>query len=704
MTRRKRIALMVAGLAIAAYALLAFTVYRALLAAGVSEGEKLGTGSLYALVAGIVFALLVAGVWAALDRSLLRPLDRLAREVRTLVHSKHTERPLEIPPHHLLGDLPDSLGGLVTALQAARQDVQRASEAATAQVAEQKTWLEVILLHLSEGVVVCSVGHRILLYNQAAVHMFSAPEAVGLGRSLFELVTRQPVLHTLELLQHRRRQATAQASADLSAAFVCATADSRVMLQGRMALIVDAAGDVTGYVLTFVDISNEVAVLAKSDAVRRAVTRELRAPIANLRAASETVGAFPEMAPAERQAFDEVIRKESQTLSDRLEALAAEYRGHAVARWPMADIYSLDLFNCVARHLSEQRGIALTVVGMPLWLHGDSPALMQMLDHLIGRVREHAGIAAFDIEALLGDRRVYVDILWHGAAIPSKVLDAWQDMPLEGALGAATARDILDRHGSEPWSQMRREGTALLRIPLLAPLRPQFQEAEEKLPPRPEFYDFGLMHEHSFTGALGDRRLRDLTFVVFDTETTGLRPSAGDEIISIAGVRVVKGRVLTGETFQRLVHPGRPIPAESVRFHGITDDAVRDKPPLQVVLPQFKQFVGDAVMVAHNAAFDLKFLKLKEAECGVSFPNPVIDTMLLSVLIDPEADHSLDGLGQRLGVGITDRHTALGDSLATAEVLVRMFDLLEAKGTYTLAEVMRASNMTAEMRLQETHF
>lgn len=93
MTRRKRIALMVAGLAIAAYALLAFTVYRALLAAGVSEGEKIGTGSLYALVAGIVFALLAAGVWAALDRGLLRPLDKLAREVRTLVHSKQTERP-----------------------------------------------------------------------------------------------------------------------------------------------------------------------------------------------------------------------------------------------------------------------------------------------------------------------------------------------------------------------------------------------------------------------------------------------------------------------------------------------------------------------------------------------------------------------------------------------------------------------------------
>lgn len=704
MTRRKRIAIMLAGLAVAAYVLLAATTWLSLRKAGITESHALGIGGLYALGAAAIFAGLAAAVGVVIDRGTLRPLDKLSRDVQTLVHLKQTDRTLDVPSGHQLGDLPDAISGMLDALQGARREMVRAMETATARVTEQKSWLEVILLHLSEGVVVCNTGHRILLYNQAAVRMFNAPEAVGLGRSLFGLVTRQPVIHTLELLDYRRRQSGGAAQTDLSAPFVCATADSRVMLQGRMALILSPDGQVTGYALTLVDISNEVAVLTKSDAVRRAITRELRAPVANLRAASETLCAFPEMGADERQAFGEVIYKESQTLSQRLEALAAEYRGHAVARWPMADIYALDLFNCVGRHLLEQRGIALTAVGIPLWLHGDSPALMLLLEHLIGRVHEHTGAQAFDVEALLGDRRVYVDIVWEGQAVPSNVLDSWLDTPLDGTSGPTTVRDILDRHGSEPWSQTRRQDTAILRLPLLAPLRPQFREREDKLPPRPEFYDFGLMHEHSATGALGERPLRDLTFVVFDTETTGLHPSGGDEILSIAGVRVVKGRILTGETFQRLVNPGRPIPMESIRFHGITEDMVRDKPPIQVVLPQFKAFVADAVMVAHNAAFDLKFLKMKEAGCGVTFTNPALDTLLLALLVAPEADPSLDGLAQRLAVTVTDRHTALGDAMATAEVLIHMIDLLEAKGIRTLAEVMAASNMAAEMRLRQTQF
>jgi len=224
-------------------------------------------------------------------------------------------------------------------------------------------------------------------------------------------------------------------------------------------------------------------------------------------------------------------------------------------------------------------------------------------------------------------------------------------------------------------------------------------------PAKPEHFEFDLYDRPIHLKGLGDRELKSVTFVVFDTETTGLRPSDGDEIISIAGVRIVDGDIKMGETFSRLVNPGRRIPKSSIRFHGITDDMVKDEVNIYQVLPQFKEFVADSVLVAHNAAFDMRFIKLKEMDTNVVFDHLVLDLLLLSIFLDPDSrNHSLDAIAKRMGVDVEGRHTALGDSLVAARVFLRMLDTLEARDIRTLRQAVEASSKISSVREMQKQF
>ena len=225
------------------------------------------------------------------------------------------------------------------------------------------------------------------------------------------------------------------------------------------------------------------------------------------------------------------------------------------------------------------------------------------------------------------------------------------------------------------------------------------------LPARPEFYDFDFVNRPAHVDEFEGRPLKSLRYVVFDTETTGLRPSDGDEIISIAGVPVVDGRVHPEQAFSRLVNPLRKIPRRSMRYHGITDAMVADEPPAAEVLTAFRDFVGDAVLVAHNAAFDMKFLKLKEAAGGPVFGQVVLDTLLLSVFLETDSrSHTLEAIAKRMGVTVEGRHTALGDACVTAQIFVRMLDILEARGVRSLSQALDASNKMAGVRRRQRAF
>ncbi|MEF8730939.1 MAG: exonuclease domain-containing protein [Candidatus Accumulibacter meliphilus] len=217
---------------------------------------------------------------------------------------------------------------------------------------------------------------------------------------------------------------------------------------------------------------------------------------------------------------------------------------------------------------------------------------------------------------------------------------------------------------------------------------------------RPEYYDFDLFHFRDQSIDL-DRPLADLSYTVFDTETTGLEPAAGDEIIQIGAVRIVNNRMLRQENFNELVDPERLLRPEGIRIHGITDDMVRGQPSIDAVLPAFHDFCSDTVLVAHNAAFDMRFLQLKEERTGIIFSQPVLDTLLLSAVLHANQDsHQLEKIAERLGISIEGRHNALGDAVATSEVFLKMLPLLEQMGISTLRQALEASQKTYFARVK----
>lgn len=179
--------------------------------------------------------------------------------------------------------------------------------------------------------------------------------------------------------------------------------------------------------------------------------------------------------------------------------------------------------------------------------------------------------------------------------------------------------------------------------------------------------------------------------IVLDTETTGFDPRTGDRLIEVGCIEI-EDLLPTGRTFHRFVNPERLIPPDAIRVHGITDDKVRDAPKFHQIVGDLMEFIGDAQIIAHNAAFDRNFIDFECGRCNHPITGEArwIDTLQLAQKRFPGMANSLDALCKRFKISLVERtlHGALIDARLLAEVYLelkggkeRVLDLSAARST-----------------------
>ena len=191
----------------------------------------------------------------------------------------------------------------------------------------------------------------------------------------------------------------------------------------------------------------------------------------------------------------------------------------------------------------------------------------------------------------------------------------------------------------------------------------------------------------------GDQTLDD-TYVVFDIETTGFS-NIEDRIIEIGAVKVQGGEIV--DSYSTFVNPGIPIPFEITNLTSITDEMVMESPKIDVILPEFLEFVGDASLVAHNASFDVGFIEQNCKNLGLPHKYTYLDTVALArVLLPTLAKYKLNIVAKALGISLENHHRAVDDAGATAEIFVKFVEMLKERDIMTLADVNRFGDTNAD--------
>jgi len=680
-------------------------------------------------ILGVGFIILVGlGLFMELMfRGYIFPIRKLSEEV-ALMYSANSSHRVSLDGSQDFLKLVEHINAGTDQFEALQKNVGQKIDTAMADLAREKNILAAMMAELPEAIMICNNEGRIILYNTQAKRFFNEQVVshnllsrshgdkdipvdfeekrfLGIGRSIFELVDQNVIQHALdEMHVHLERKED-----NVVSSFVL-TAKGNRLLRGRTVPVLASNRDFSGFIIIFSDITQGLRSEARAEFLLHSFQNRIRHSTTSIKSAIGIMQEYPEMSPDRRERLIDIIQNESKALGQLIQREAEMALEQPKKEWPLAPVLAADLIEAFRKKATIVLDVALEIENTngDGWVRVDTYSMLLILLFMLERIIGKVGAKAFFCSFSTSDQFVHFDIAWHGKGIKLAQLRKWESQELHiGREGLPLYfKEVLDYHSAEVWPHRDPEKDDLSGVRLYLPV---FRSAESDtrrqapvlLDSRPEFYNFDLFNQAGQTPDLDDCLLADLNFTVFDTETTGLDPAGGDQIISIGAVRIVRMQMLSEERFDHLINPHRDIPPESSRIHGISEEMVRSKPGIEKVLPMFSQYVADTILVAHNAAFDMRMLQICEEQTGTNFSNPVLDTLLLSAVIHPAHDqHNIKEIAKRLGVDVVGRHTAIGDAITTAQLLLKMIPLLGNMGIYTLKEAREASQKTYYARLK----
>ncbi len=651
----------------------------------------------------IVFLLVIIAVAFKVAQHLAGPVETLRQGLEVMTGANPDYR-IKLASGDELETIAEYANQLADSAMTAKRELEEEIAAATRAIAFEKEKLASILFGLGDGVIVCDHDLRVILCNRAARSVLTTRwKQARRGKGIYNYLDASRLKPLVEALGEGPR-AGKQATFTLSSGAIIQAAAAKVN-----------SADDTNYIFLLRDVTQLVNLDRQKNRAINQMVQSLRSPLSSILSCADILCNYNELNDRKKEHFLGVIREEVEGLSQKLDEMQKQAElALSPIEWSVEDVDIGAFAHQVAqelRPLAEDRLVRLVAAGEAAIVRGDPLSLRQVVGRLfefcLGFASEGGQIEAQWAEAESG--WVELRISYTGRPLSSEEIESIFENPLyigseeRGRLPSsgdvATIREIVKQHGGEVWAKNGDSGASLALImpARVVPLVKRVGEESDTVGKQimallgdGAFYDFRL-DKPLPVQAHTEAPLNELSYVVFDLETTGLHPKEGDEIIAVGAIRIDGGEIVKEDYFYTLVNPGRPVPASSTRVHGISDGLLVDQPTVEEVIPKFLQFVGDSILVGHFLSFDLSFLEPKMTSMGLGLANNLaLDTLLLSYALfkDWEA-YNLEDLANHLGVKIVARHTALGDAYATAQILLQLVKIMEGRGIRTLGEALR---------------